>query len=77
MESNDPHGVALRYGVLNGWEHWEMLCQCTGSLHMSHDGCRDLQLRIASQALARIMAEAKTNPPKAFIANRYLLGAAG
>ena len=73
MESNDPTEWRFATSHLDGWEHWEMLCQCTWFAPYIARWRRELQLRLASQALARIMAEAKTNSRESFVANRYLL----
>lgn len=73
METNDPTEWRFATTYLDGWEHWEMLCRCTWFTPYVERWRRELQLRLASQSLARIMAEAKTNSKESFVANKYLL----
>jgi hypothetical protein len=73
METNDPTEWKFSQAHLDGWEHWEMLCGCSWFAPYVERWRKELQLRIASAALARIMAESKTNSKESFTANRYLL----
>jgi hypothetical protein len=73
METNDPTEWRFATQHLDGWEHWEMLCRCTWFIPFVERWRRELQLRLASQSLARIMAEAKTTSKESFVANKYLL----
>lgn len=73
METGDPTEWRFATQYLDGWEHWDMLTQCHWFVPYVTRWRKELQLRIASQSLARIMAEAKTNSRDSFTANRYLL----
>lgn len=73
METNDPTEYKFATEHLDGWEHWEMLCQCTWFQPYVQRWRRELELRMKSEALSRIMREAKTNSRDSFTANRYLL----
>jgi hypothetical protein len=73
METDDPTEWKFANQHLDGWEHWEMLCRCSWFIPYVQRWRKELQLRIASHALARIMAESKTNSRDSFTANRYLL----
>jgi len=73
METNDPTEWKFATTHLGGWKHWEMLCDCTWFKPYVERWRRELELRMKSQALARIMAEAKTSNKESFSANKYLL----
>ena len=73
METGDPTEWKFATQHLNGWKHWERLCDADWFKSYIDRWRRELQLRIASDSLARIMAEAKTTSRDSFTANRYLL----
>lgn len=73
METGDPTEWKFATAHLDGWEHWERLCECPWFKPYVERWRRELHLRIASNALARIMAESKTNSRDSFTANKYLL----
>jgi hypothetical protein len=73
METNDPTEYRFATEHLDGWEHWEMLCSCTWFQPYVSRWRHELELRMKSEALARIMREARTNSKESFTANRYLL----
>lgn len=73
MEANDPTEWTFSQKYLDGWDHWERLCQCTWFTPYVTRWRKELQLRLASAALARIISESKTNSKESFTANRYLL----
>jgi hypothetical protein len=73
LEANDPTEYRFALEHLDGWEHWEMLCSCTWFKPYVERWRRELELRLKSESLARIMREAKTNSKESFTANRYLL----
>lgn len=73
METRDPTEYKFATTFLDGWEHWTILCECAWFKPYVERWRTELQLKIASESLARIMAEAKTNSKESFTANRYLL----
>lgn len=73
METNDPTEWRFSQEHLDGWEHWEMLCQATWFKPYAERWRKELDLRLKSQALVRIMSEAKTGSKESFQANKYLL----
>jgi hypothetical protein len=72
METNDPTEWKFANAHMDGWDHWERLCECTWFKPYAERWRKELFLRLQSEALARIMAEGKTNSKNAFTANRYL-----
>jgi hypothetical protein len=73
MAANDPTEWRFATQHLDGWEHWEQLTACTWFIPYAARWRRELHLRTASESLARVMAEAKTNSRDSFTANRYLI----
>lgn len=73
MEANDPTEYRFATQHLEGWEHWDKLSQCTWFQPFVTRWRKELQLRLASNALARIIAESKATSRDSFTANRYLL----
>lgn len=73
METGDPTEYKFATRHLDGWEHWTMLCKCPWFEEYVSRWREELHLKIASESLARIMAEAKTSSRDSFTANRYLL----
>lgn len=73
METGDPTEWKFATQHLDGWEHWERLCESPWFKPYVERWRRELHLRISSDSLARIMAESKTNSRGSFTANRYLL----
>lgn len=73
MEVNDPTEWKFAQEYLDGWEHWEMLTSCTWFKPYIARWRKELELRMKSEALARIMRESKTTSKESFSANRYLL----
>lgn len=73
LESNDPTEYRFATTYLDGLYHWETLCECTWFKPYLERWRHELSLRMKSEALARIMREAKTSSKDSFMANRYLL----
>lgn len=73
LEANDPTEYRFATTYLDGWYHWEMLRECTWFKDYLSRWRRELSLRMQSEALVRIMREAKTSSKDSFTANRYLL----
>lgn len=73
MELDDPTEWKVSQELTDGWEHWEMLCNCTWFKPYVERWRKELYLRMQSQALHRIKTEAKTGSKESFGANKYLL----
>lgn len=73
MESNDPTEWKFATTHLGGWSHWESLLGCKWFEPYIERWRRELELRMKSIALSRIMAESKTSSRESFNANKYLL----
>lgn len=73
MELDDPTEWEVAQQLMDGWEHWEMLCACGWFKPFVERWRKELQLRMMSKALVRIKSEAKTGSKESFGANKYLL----
>lgn len=73
LEMNDPTEYQFAVTYLDGLVHWEALCECSWFKEYLARWRRELELRMKSQALKRIMAESKASSREAFNANKYLL----
>jgi len=73
MELDDPTEWEVAQQLMDGWEHWEMLTNCTWFKPTVERWRKELQLRMMSKALVRIKSEAKTGSRESFGANKYLL----
>ena len=73
MEANDPTEYAVATKYFDGWYHWEVLCRCSWFQPYVNRWRSELELRMKSKALHRIMGEAGTNSKNALAANKYLL----
>lgn len=58
---------------LDGWEHWEMLCNCNWFKPLVARWRKELALKVKARALNRLKAEAASSSKNAFLANRYLI----
>ncbi len=74
MEIADPTEYRFAIECLDGLEHWEMLCACKWFETYVSRWRRELELKIRSQALLNIQAEAnKPNSKNSFTANKFLI----
>jgi len=73
MEANDPTEYQFAVSHLDGWEHWEAITACSWFKPYLARWRKELELRMKSKALSRIMSEAKTTSKESFAANKYLL----
>lgn len=73
LQENDPTEYRFATAHLDGLYHWEALSACTWFQVYLSRWRRELEVRMKSQALLRIMSEAKSSSKEAFQANRYLL----
>jgi len=73
METMDPTEWNFANKYLESWTHWERLKECSWFKPIHERWIRELDLKIKSKALFRIMHEATTNSKESFQANKYLL----
>ena len=73
MHLNDPTEWKVATECFHGWSHWEAICNSSWFAPYIKSWREQLELRLKSQALARIMAEAKASSKDALQANKYLL----
>lgn len=73
LEAGDPTEFKFAETALDGWDHWVSLSECSFFRPYLSKWRSELELKIKSAALARIMAEAKTSSKNSFMANRYLV----
>ena len=71
MEDLTEYEFANKY--LDGWEHWEMLCQCEWFKPYVERWRKELSLKIQAQALRAMRAEAMSSSKNAFAANKFLV----
>jgi hypothetical protein len=73
LSEGDPTEYRFAIAYLDGWDHWASLCECTWFKPYHRAWRTELELKIKSAAVARIMGEAKTASKNSFMANRYLV----
>lgn len=73
MEEDDPTEYRFATKHLSSWSHWEALVACNWFSTYVEAWRKELEIRMKSKALARIMAEAKSSSKEAFVSNKYLL----
>ena len=73
MESNDPTEYRFATTHLESWEHWTMLCECPWFKEYIEKWRKELEVRMKSEALARIMLESRLGKKESFACNKYLL----
>jgi len=73
METGDPTEYRFAIAYLDGWEHWKQLSECNWFKPFVEKWREELQLRLASEALNRIISEAQSDRRESFAANKYLL----
>jgi len=75
MEAEDVTEWEFANQYLDGWEHWQMLCECNWFKPYVERWRQELELKLRARALARIMKEAATTSKNAYNANKYLSNA--
>lgn len=73
METNDPTEYKFATTYLADWQHWLMLQKLSWFAPLVERWREELQLKIAAEALTRILSEAQSDRREAFAANKYLL----
>lgn len=72
MEVGDPTEYQFAVTHLNGWEHWQMLSNSTWFKEFADRWRWELELRLRSEAVKRIIEESKEGRSK-FNANKFLV----
>jgi hypothetical protein len=74
METDDPTEYTFAVQNLDGWDHWEMLCECTWFKPYISRWRRELEIRAKARALNKIKALADNPDAKeSYQANKLLL----
>jgi hypothetical protein len=73
MEMSDPTEYRFATTYLSDWQHWLILQKLHWFAPIVERWREELQLKIAADALTRILAEAQSDRREAFAANKYLL----
>lgn len=73
MEMEDLTEYEFANAYLDGWEHWEMLCQCEWFKPYVERWRKELTLKIQARALKALRAEAESSSKNAFVANKFLV----
>lgn len=74
MDANDPTEYRFALQYLDGWQHWETLCDCSWFKPYLSRWRRELELRTRSEALLRVReVAANTTAKDSLTANRFLL----
>lgn len=73
MAANDPTEYTFATTYLDGWQHWEVLQECSWFRDYIARWRRELDLRTRSEALLRIRDTAGSESKEAFQANKFLL----
>lgn len=73
MEANDPTEYAFAVKHLDGWAHWERLCECTWFQPFLARWRRELEIRFRSRALANLVTVAAGGHKESYSANKFLV----
>lgn len=73
MEVDDPTEWQFATQYLDGWEHWELLCECSWFKPYITRWRRELEIRTRARALAKVKDVADGKGQNAYHANKFLL----
>lgn len=73
METGDPTEYQFAIQHLDGWTHWEKLCRSTFFKPYVTAWRKELELRLRSEAFARIQSTARKGGKEAFQADKHIL----
>lgn len=73
MAANDPTEYTFAVSHLEGWQHWQELSQCTWFQEYRDAWRLELETKLKSESLAKVMLAAKGSTRDAFQANKYLV----
>jgi hypothetical protein len=71
MEDIFEHDFAKKF--FDGWEHWQILCECTWFRPHIDAWRRELEVKIKGKALKAMMEEAESASSNSYQANKFLL----
>src|SRR5690606_3854127 len=72
MEAHDPTEYKFAVHALGGWEHWKQLRECSWFQPYYDRWKEELEVKIRSQALAKIITTANGNTKDSFGAQKYV-----
>lgn len=72
IAENDPTEYLFATKYLDGWEHWEMLCQCTWFKPYLDRWRKELALKIAADNIQRIMLDAASGSKTSVASQKFL-----
>lgn len=73
LEEGDPLEISFAEKYLDGYEHWEMLVECTWFEPYAERWRKELELTIRSDALKNIILDSKSDSKSAASSNRFLV----
>lgn len=72
MESNDPTEYSFAVAHLEGWEHWKALSESQFFKNYIARWREELEVKLRSETLARILETSRNGGKDAFQANKYI-----
>lgn len=73
MSVSDPTEYRFATQYLDSWDHWEKLCECSWFKPYVTKWRRELELKLKSEALARIYSMSRVPSKEQFQANKYVV----
>lgn len=73
MEADDLTEYSFAVSHLDGWEHWQMLCNSNWFRPYAKRWREELEVRARSRSLLRLRAEAASSSKNAYLANKFLI----
>jgi hypothetical protein len=73
MREADPTEWRVAENYFDGWEHWEQIAKAAWMKPFVESWRKQLNLRLRSEALNRIISESKTNSKDSIAAAKYVL----
>src|SRR5688572_33124527 len=73
MQEGDPFEYRFATTHLQDWTHWQTLCELSWFKPLVTRWREELDLRMKSESLARIIDEARSDRRESLSANKYLL----
>lgn len=73
METGDITEYRFAIAHLDGWEHWKQLCKCKWFQEYVASWREELEVRLASQNMDRIINTARSSDQNAYAASKWLL----
>lgn len=73
MEMDDPTEYNFAVNCLDGWDHWEILCECNWFKPFLNRWRREVEVRAKAKALLAIREVAASGGKEAYQANKFLV----